>query len=208
MTAKKCTKCGETLSAKSSICPACGHSQNGSARSAGRGVNSHFVIIVVLVVAAVALLFYQSSMDEKAIAGDPHSGGSASMGYDNNLTDFVSSLPSDYKALVSMGNALMDQGNFAMAVECYVRAVEKQPNSPDVLTDLGACRHALGNDAEAIAAFEQALGYNPEHTVAKFNMGIVYLNRGDSTEAYKWWGRLLEGNPPPELRERIQSLMP
>ncbi|MCP4568119.1 MAG: tetratricopeptide repeat protein [FCB group bacterium] len=208
MTEKNCSECGEKLSAKSAICSACGYDNGLSSKPLGRRVNDHFIIIVVLVVALAALLVYQSTSKDQAVTGDPHQPPADPMGYENNMADFVNSLPTDYKALVSMGNALMDQSNFAMAVECYERAVEQQPGNPDVLTDLGACWHALGNDAKAIAAFGQALEYDPKHSVAKFNMGIVYLNRGDSALARHWWGKLLEENPPAELRERIQSIMP
>ena len=165
-------------------------------------------MVIVLVVAAVAYLVYDSSQNKDASVADPHAqipgGSTASM---PDMASFVASLPTDFEALVTMGNALMDQGNYAMAVECYSRAVEKRPNSPDVLTDLGACRHALGMDMEAIADFEKTLEYQPNHIVAKFNLGIVYSNRGDTAMAYQWWRKILAENPPAELKARIEELM-
>ena len=124
-----------------------------------------------------------------------------------NMATFIASLPTEFEPLVSMGNALMDQGQFAMAVECYRRALQLHPQAADVLVDLGSCQHALGQFQEAIANFKKGLEYDPAHKIAKFNLGIAYADLGDSAQARQWWQQLVDEGAPDQLRHRVESLL-
>lgn len=203
-----CAKCGEKLSARSNICSACGQIATATSQPARKQVNDHFIIIVILVLTAAAYMIYQS-LDRSRATADDSNPQMPSAGYSDmtDRSDFAANLPTEYEPLVTMGNALMDQGDFALAVECYVKALEQRPDDPDVLTDLGACRHALGQNTEAIAAFEKALAADPSHIVAKFNLGIVFANLGDTARARQWWEKLLDENPPEDLRDRVELLL-
>jgi cytochrome c-type biogenesis protein CcmH/NrfG len=121
-----------------------------------------------------------------------------------DMSRFIANLPADYASLVSMGNALMDQNHFEMAVECYARALEQNPEAVDVRVDYGVCLHSSGKHEQAIANFKQALEQDPAHKIVKFNMGVVYEFMGDTARAIESWEKLLSENPPEELRQRVE----
>ena len=102
------------------------------------------------------------------------------------MTSALGNLPNDYNSLVQLGNQTMDQGNFAMAAECYKRALNIKGDSPNIRTDYGACLHGMGLPQRAIEEFMTVTQQYPEHTIANFNLGIVYysVSQVDSAKTY------------------------
>lgn len=117
---------------------------------------------------------------------------------------FLDSLPKSYDSLVAFGNNFMDGQNFAMAAECYRRALTLDPSSNDVRTDYGACLHGMGLPERAIEEFRKVVGVNPKHVIATFNLGIVYnqLNQKDSARWY--YQKVLELSPQGDLAQAAQ----
>lgn len=200
----RCIHCGAPLPPKERYCPACGFPAKKVSRKLR--LNDHIIALVIFVLIAVAYVGYST------IAGDDSKAAGQVGAHDHGMppieTDqFVASLPTDYASLVSMGNALMDRGQYDLAVECYGRALAQQPDSVDVRVDLGTCQHALGQNEQAIANFKAAVEQQPGHQIAKFNLGIVYFTIGDTAQAVQWWKRLLAENPSEEMRQRIEQLI-
>jgi len=59
------------------------------------------------------------------------------------------------------------------------RAVALSPKSAAVLDSLGFVQLRLGHNAEAIAAYDQALGLAPREIHSLYGRGIAYLRQGD-----------------------------
>src|SRR5207237_8149355 len=51
--------------------------------------------------------------------------------------------PGDVKSWIALGNEYFDSGQRAKAIDAYGRALELQPNNPDVLTDQGVMYREL-----------------------------------------------------------------
>lgn len=206
MTKKKCPKCGESISSDNKFCPSCGHPFGQKAGKTQTSRSNHYIILGILVIVIVAYMGYQAiSTDPEGGEGQMRPQGTASMSV--NMEDFANNLPTDFESLVSMGNALMDQGQYQMAMECYSRALDQKTEDVDVWVDYGACQHALGLDQQAISSFEKALEFDPSHQIAKFNMGIVYYTAGNGDQAIEWWERLLSEDPPQEIKDRVAELI-
>jgi Flp pilus assembly protein TadD len=109
--------------------------------------------------------------------------------------------------LVSTGNARMDAGAYASAINYYTRALELDTSLVDVWVDRGACRHAMGNEAPARADFRQALSLDPVHVIAHFNMGVAYMTEGAPDSARAWWNRLLLLSPTGLHADRARALI-
>jgi tetratricopeptide (TPR) repeat protein len=127
--------------------------------------------------------------------------------YPPDMESFVKNLPGEFESLVSMGNVLMDQQRYALAMECYSRALAQRPDDADIQVDMGTCQHALGQNEAAIASFTKALENKPDHKIAKFNLGIVNYSLGDTAQAAQWWNRLLAENPPADLKARTEAML-
>jgi tetratricopeptide (TPR) repeat protein len=211
MADKTCSGCGEVLTATARFCPACGRAvkqEDGARRVSAK--NHIFIISVLVVVGGIYLAVQMISPAAKAKpeAPPPESemyGGQKPSGMD--MAAFIAGLPKEFESLVSMGNALMDQGRYAMAVECYNRALAQRPDDANVMVDLGACQHALGQNREAIANFMKGLSIDPGHKIAKYNLGIVYWGQGDTVQARSWWEKFVKESPPNEMKSQVESLL-
>ena len=211
MAEKKCSGCGEPLTASARFCPACGRPVGRPGGSKNHSLKDHVFIVSVLVVAAAIYLGIQlnsPAAKAKPEAPPPETempGMQQPSGMD--MSSFVASLPKEFEPLVSMGNALMDQGRYDMAVECYTRALAQRPDDVNVLVDLGACQHALGRNQEAIGTFMKGLSIDPGHKIAKYNLGIVYWGLGDTAQARSWWEKFVKESPPGEMKSQVESLL-
>lgn len=177
--------------------------KNGKKSQQGK-FSDHIIIGTVLVVTSLVYIGFALTSKEDS---STHNHSHPETETPTEMAAFLENLPSDFEALVSMGNALMDKGEYSLALECYSRALEQNPDDTDVRTDLGTCRHALGDNKAAIADFMKVLEINPAHEIAKFNLGIVYLSLEDSARAFDWWQKLLNENPSEELKLRLESIM-
>jgi cytochrome c-type biogenesis protein CcmH/NrfG len=84
--------------------------------------------------------------------------------------------PKNAAAWVQLGNDYFDTNQHQKSIDAYARALELQPNNPDVLTDQGVMYRAVGKFDEAIAVFEKAQQAAPTHMQSLLNMAVVYDN--------------------------------
>ncbi len=69
----------------------------------------------------------------------------------------VAQFPGNELARFSLGKALFDAGDFALAKDQLAVALNRKPDWMVVQILIGKCERALGNKACAKAAFERAL---------------------------------------------------
>lgn len=204
MAEKRCSHCGKMLSDDEKYCPDCGFSAG--RRGIVRILLDHGIVVAILALVALAYIGYNTVIADKTPPmkkTEIQSHGMPPI----NMDQFEEGLPKDYASLVSMGNALMDQGKYEMAVACYNRALEQDSSSADVWVDLGTCEHALGKNEDAVGNFQKALAINPDHQIARFNLGIVSYTLGDTAQAVGWWESLLSDSLQPEMRQHIKELI-
>jgi Tfp pilus assembly protein PilF len=107
----------------------------------------------------------------------------------------LDNLPSDYNSLVQLGNQNMDKQEFAVAAECYRRALAIDGSSADVRTDYGACLHSMGLPDRAIEEFKKVLAEHDGHSIVRYNLGIVYYTQNQPDSARKYWEEYLRLDP-------------
>ena len=74
----------------------------------------------------------------------------------------ASTSPSD-DDIASEGRTLREAGNWPAAIAHYRRAIERQPQSAALLSELGACYGQIGEMRGAIEAFERAIALDPDY---------------------------------------------
>lgn len=122
------------------------------------------------------------------------------------LKNIVAADPGNYQAWVALGNEYFDSNQFMDAIEAYDKALEIQPNSPDVLTDQGVMFKRLGWFDRAIANFNKANEVDPTHATSVYNLGVVYrYDLQDFDKAQKAWTRFLEINPSGPGSDRVRQ---
>lgn len=160
------------------------------------------VIAAAILIISVSFFAFTDRADPpvppgQAVAESPHGPNMAMPG----------GMPEDYESLVRMGNSAMDNGNYAMAAEAYRRALEIDGGSLAVRTDFGACLHGMGLPDRALEELRKVLRQDPNHTIATFNMGIVFYSLNQTDSAVVHLNRCLDLDPGPELARRVNQLL-
>ena len=103
--------------------------------------------------------------------------------------------------LINLGGAYIVAGQHKKACPPLEAARDREPHNPMIWTNLGAAY--LGNpvlasdDAQmnAIRAFERAVEINPAAPNVHYNLGLIFLDRGDEELAAAAFRQALEVNP-------------
>jgi cytochrome c-type biogenesis protein CcmH/NrfG len=139
--------------------------------------------------------------------GQPNS-SAPMVGEINQLKRMIQDDPQNVAAFVRLGNLHYDVQMWDQAVGYYQKALELQPDDPNVMTDMGVCFRGLGQFEKALELFEKASGLNPDHHQSRFNVVIVAgfdLNQWDRADAAL---RELEAmNPKPPRTDELRGAL-
>ena len=97
----------------------------------------------------------------------------------------------DYRAYNGMGQLYFEEGNIAEARRCYAKALEIQPNDPDVNYNAGVAAIADGDLAKAEEYLGKAAGTKANLQAA---LGTLYTQKGDYNAAKKAYGQSATNN--------------
>ncbi len=104
--------------------------------------------------------------------------------------------PANAAAWIQLGHLYFDGNAYAQAIDAYEKALQIEPDNPDVMTDLGIMYRRKGEPDKAVTIFSHVITIAPKHENARFNKGIVMLNDLQDREgAIAAWEGLLEINP-------------
>lgn len=134
----------------------------------------------------------------------------ASQMSDEEINRYMSQIgqTSNFEALVSMGNAAMDQKITALAVAAYEKALTINPKDPNVITDLGAVYNdQMGQPQRALELFKRAAKLDAEHVQSRFNMGIAYMHLKDMDSAKKAFEEVVKLFPGTEQANEASHQM-
>ena len=92
----------------------------------------------------------------------------------NEIKGILANDPSNHQAWVKLGHLYFDNNQPINAIDAYEKALELNPNDPDVLTDQGVMFRRMGTYERAIKNFSKANEIDPNHEISLFNLGIVY----------------------------------
>ena len=100
-------------------------------------------------------------------------------------------LYNDYRAYNGMGQLYFDGGNVDEAIRCYAKALEIQPNDPDVNYNAGIAYMAANDLEKAEEHLGKAAGTKANLSAA---MGTLYTQKGDYAAAKKAYGENATNN--------------
>jgi cytochrome c-type biogenesis protein CcmH/NrfG len=122
------------------------------------------------------------------------------------LLDTLKTRPNDFDTIMSVANLYYDARQYPEAVKYYQLAAKGQPKNADLLTDLGTSLWYTGDADGAIAEFQKALKYSPDHPGTLFNLGVVrWQGKMDPKGAVQAWEQLLQKNPNYPQRQQIEE---
>jgi len=124
------------------------------------------------------------------------------------LLEQLKSDPTNADLLAKIGNIYYDTQQYPTAIDYYRRALNLQPASASVRTDLATAIWYTGDADTAIAEFNKALSYEPNKSNTLFNLGVVkWQGKMDINGAVAAWQKLLDTNPNYENKDKVLELM-
>ncbi|MDD2308257.1 MAG: tetratricopeptide repeat protein [Desulfuromonadaceae bacterium] len=116
--------------------------------------------------------------------------------------------PKNLNAWISLGNDYFDTAQSQKAINAYGKALEIEPNNPNVLTDQGVMFRAVGWYDKALANFEKANKLDPNHLQSLYNAGLVYaVDLKQPEKAAKYWDRYLKLDSSSSTAIQIKGMM-
>lgn len=116
--------------------------------------------------------------------------------------------PKNLNAWISLGNDYFDTEQAQKSINAYGKALEIDPNNPNILTDQGVMFKKVGWYDKALANFEKASKLDPNHLQSLYNAGIVYaVDLKQPEKAVPFWNRYLkiDSNSPTAIQ--IKGMM-
>lgn len=121
----------------------------------------------------------------------------------------------NYHATLNLAGAYILSKKFKQAGQLLEPLSEQVPDDPMVWTNLGAAylgNPILAKDAhhqKALAAFKKAYELDPKTPHVAYNIGLIYRDRQENSEAVAWFKRALQANPTDkDAQHYIKTLSP
>ena len=103
-------------------------------------------------------------------------------------------------ALKAEADKLKNEGKFEEAVTVYRRALEVDPNDPNVHNDLGNAYYGLKRYVEAAGSFKDAVARDPNYAIGWYNLANASRKadrKADAVDAYKHYMQLQPNDADP-----------
>ena len=101
----------------------------------------------------------------------------------------------DLQSLVAAAREAQSRSDFAVAADCYEKAVKLSPNTPELWANLGLMYHQTGRFPEAIKSFSEAARLNRSMFVPQLFLGIDYLELKHAETAIPFLQKAEKINP-------------
>ena len=176
--------------------------------------DSILIAVVALIIGLFGgyLIFSISNADktqQPAVAAQGGSGSPAD--YSQRIAQaeqVVAQDPKNLNAWISLGNDYFDMEQPQKSINAYGKALEIEPNNPNILTDQGIMFRRVGWYDKAIANFEKAGKIDPNHLQSLYNIGLVYATDLKQPEkAFSYWRRYLQLDSSSQTALQIKSMM-
>lgn len=126
--------------------------------------------------------------------------------YRDRITFFeknVERAPWHFDSDINLGIAYQRIGRLKEAEEAFQKAISLQPNHALSHLNLGVISSRKGDLEKALGYYQKALEFLPRGTVdasiALYNMGSVYLNRGEWKKAMQFFDASIQNHPDANL---------
>ena len=120
--------------------------------------------------------------------------------------------PADFEAASTLGNICYDNQEPAQAVVYYRIALDINPKSATVRTDMGTMYWQMDNVAHAEQEFRRVIAENPGFGNAYLNLGFLLMHAKQEVKAARSiWTELITGWPKdaaaPKMRDLLMETM-
>ncbi len=101
----------------------------------------------------------------------------------------------EVQAMFDAGLQLAQQEKYAEAIEEFKKALEKDPEQPNVIGNMADCYAKLDKNQEALELYQKAIAISPSEAALHTNMGVVLSKMGKSAESQEAFKKAAALNP-------------
>jgi len=101
----------------------------------------------------------------------------------------------EVQALFDAGLQLVQQQKYAEAIEEFKKALEKDPEQPNVIANMADCYSKLDKNEEAVELYKKAISISPNEAALYTNMGVVLSKMGKMAESQEAFKKAASLNP-------------
>ena len=176
-----------------------------------------FALAVGILLGAVGLYAKLNNFPwDSPMSAEPLPAGHDASGASGTMDQVTASLearlaknPNDLEGWRMLGRTYLVNGNAAKAADAYEKASSLSPQK-DIALELDLAEALVLTDDPAVqprarAIVDAALIADAGNQKALWYLGVMAARAGDNETAKKSWTKLLEGNPPPEIRDVIAN---
>jgi tetratricopeptide (TPR) repeat protein len=88
--------------------------------------------------------------------------------------------PDSWRVHRALGEIAVQSKQYEQAIAEYRKALEKQPNDPDLYEAIADCYQRLSRTDEAARAYEAQLQISPNSPIALYNLGKIQVQKGNA----------------------------
>jgi cytochrome c-type biogenesis protein CcmH len=176
-----------------------------------------FVLAVAVGLGAIGLYAKLNNFPwDNPVSAEPVPAGHGEMGDAGAMNEVTATLearlakdPNDREGWRMLGRTYLIGGNAVKAADAYEKANALAPQK-DVDLQLDLAEALVLTDDPAVqprakAIIDDALAADAANQKALWYQGVIAVRAGDKETAKKNWTKLLEGNPPAEIRDVIAT---
>lgn len=101
----------------------------------------------------------------------------------------------EVQAFFDAGLKLAEEKKYAEAIEEFKKALEKDPEQPNIIGNMADCYSKMDKNEEALALYQKAIAISPNEAALHTNMGVVLSKMGKSAESQEAFKKAASLNP-------------
>ena len=115
--------------------------------------------------------------------------------------------PKNYDAYWDLGRVYFEMGVWDMAIENYEKVLEYVDDNPLIYYNVALAYEANDEIDKAISNHLKAISVNPHFAHSYKNLGVLFLARGDKSDAKEYFEEYLKHELPEEEKTNIQNIL-
>ncbi len=123
------------------------------------------------------------------------------------MQDTLLSTPDRHDVELRLANLFYDIGAFPMASATYANYLKADPKNVPARIDYAYTLLRMNKADEAIAETKRALQNEPNHPIATFNLGVIYYQIGNMSEAKQWLNKAKSLAPNSRIAEGADKIL-
>ncbi len=177
-----------------------------------RGLNSIAIVLVIILSIVAIIRFAQfSNQSPNNIIGAPPKIQSQYETFkikENEYLKILDKNSKDLDALIGLGNLYYDNQQWQQSIDTYKQALDIDSDNNDVRTDMATAYHKLGINDIAIRELQRVIKNNPKHSLAYYNLGVIYFSGERSPkDAKEMFEKYLEVSPKGPFAKQAEEFI-